>query len=107
MTIAQEHNFGSPDSSENLDNFLLEDDLKDSFDDGLDADKPRRAGCRKGPAMAEKRNQHNAIERARRESLNGRFMVSTFLHKHKEVSEKPGPLVDWQRFGRGGVTPEC
>ncbi len=81
MTIAQEHNFGSPDSNENLDNFLLDDhdDLKDSLEDQAEQDKPRRPGCRKGPAMAEKRNQHNAIERARRESLNGRFMVSRVL----------------------------
>lgn len=77
MTIAQEHNFGSPDSHDNLDNFLLDehDDLKDSLEDQAEQDKPRRPGCRKGPAMAEKRNQHNAIERARRESLNGRFMT--------------------------------
>lgn len=93
MTIAHEHNFGSPDSAENADNFLLEDDLKDSFDD--ETEKPRRAGCRKGPAMAEKRNQHNAIERARRESLNGRFMVSA-----------PGPMEEsrWRLLvGAGGA----
>lgn len=39
--------------------------------------KKSSANSRKGPHAADKRAVHNAIERARRESLNGRFMVSS------------------------------
>ncbi|SCZ99392.1 BZ3500_MvSof-1268-A1-R1_Chr3-1g05988 [Microbotryum saponariae] len=37
--------------------------------------KSSSAASRKGPQGADKRASHNAIERARRESLNGRFMT--------------------------------
>lgn len=76
MTIAQEHGFGfsptnsSPDT--NMGSMLFDDDSKDFGDDDGKAKKPFG---RKGPGAADKRATHNAIERARRESLNGRFMV--------------------------------
>ncbi|GAA5866159.1 hypothetical protein JCM1840_005093 [Sporobolomyces johnsonii] len=93
MTIAQEHNFGfSPNSSASaefddaLNPLAFDDDFKDDL--GLEDDddvqqqqapanssKPKRSNNRKGPANADKRATHNAIERARRESLNGRFMT--------------------------------
>ncbi|KAL8284086.1 hypothetical protein RQP46_005199 [Phenoliferia psychrophenolica] len=84
MTIAQEHSFGfsppnsnsSPDDSESaLGSMGLYDE--DSKDGLFDDDKPRKMTGRKGPGpvAADKRATHNAIERARRESLNGRFMT--------------------------------
>jgi len=58
---------------------LYEDDLNQSFDFTNDVDevKPKKSNGRKGsgPGAADKRATHNAIERARRESLNGRFMT--------------------------------
>lgn len=99
MTIAQEINFGySPSSSADFDDALnplsFDDDFQHEHDQlGLDDDeddvkaydqpsgaqangKPKRANNRKGPGNADKRATHNAVERARRESLNGRFSVS-------------------------------
>ncbi|GAA5831497.1 hypothetical protein JCM3766R1_001777 [Sporobolomyces carnicolor] len=98
MTIAQEINFGySPSSSADFDDALnplsFDDDFQHEHDQlGLDDDeddvkaydqpsgaqangKPKRANNRKGPGNADKRATHNAVERARRESLNGRFSV--------------------------------
>ncbi|GAA6059299.1 hypothetical protein JCM10212_005879 [Sporobolomyces blumeae] len=100
MTIAQELSFGySPSSSASADfedalNPLVFDDdfntelgLADGDDDDDDqsldptsslstnGSKPKRSNNRKGPANADKRATHNAVERARRESLNGRFTV--------------------------------
>ncbi|GAA5925004.1 hypothetical protein JCM1841_004047 [Sporobolomyces salmonicolor] len=93
MTIAQEHNFGfSPNSSgsaefdDALNPLAFDDEFKDDLgledDDDVqqqqaraDSSKPKRSNNRKGPANADKRATHNAIERARRESLNGRFMT--------------------------------
>lgn len=65
----------SPDSSST--STIFEDDSL--IEAGLELsdtveEKPRK-GSRKGSGNAEKRSQHNAIERARRESLNGRFIV--------------------------------
>lgn len=97
MTIAQEINFGySPSSSADFEDGLnplafdddfqnelgLEDDEEDEKYDQQNpqATKPKRSNNRKGPGNADKRATHNAVERARRESLNGRFSVSlTFL----------------------------
>ncbi|GAA5938234.1 uncharacterized protein JCM15063_000675 [Sporobolomyces koalae] len=98
MTIAQEINFGySPSSSADFDEALnpltFDDEFANEHDNehdlGLDEDeddaryeqqsaqttKPKRSNNRKGPGNAEKRATHNAVERARRESLNGRFTV--------------------------------
>ncbi|KAK4701344.1 glucan 1,3-beta-glucosidase, partial [Phenoliferia sp. Uapishka_3] len=80
MTIAQEHSFGfsppnsSPEDDSRRGSMLFDEDCKDGL---FDDDKPRKMTGRKGPGpvAADKRNQHNAIERARRESLNGRFMT--------------------------------
>ena len=88
MTIAQEHSFSfsppqsnsPPDDTESaLGSLGLYDE--DSKDGLFDEDKPRKTTGRKGPGpvAADKRATHNAIERARRESLNGRFMVSPFF----------------------------
>ncbi|GAA5946584.1 hypothetical protein JCM3765_000309 [Sporobolomyces pararoseus] len=98
MTIAQEINFGfSPSSSADFEDGLnplaFDDDFQNDLgldDDELDYDhsqqqqnnssssaptKPKRNNNRKGPGNADKRATHNAVERARRESLNGRFSV--------------------------------
>ncbi|GAA6009221.1 hypothetical protein JCM11491_004233 [Sporobolomyces phaffii] len=92
MTIAQEINFGfSPSSSADFedglnplafdddfgnDNGLEDDDDEGRFDhEGEQPSKPKRSNNRKGPGNADKRATHNAVERARRESLNGRFSV--------------------------------
>jgi len=99
MTIAQELNFGySPGSSadfeDGLNPLVFDDDfnndlgLDDDEDDGrydqqggngTQLTKPKRNNNRKGPGNADKRATHNAVERARRESLNGRFTVSFSL----------------------------
>lgn len=96
MTIAQELNFGySPGSSADFEDGLNPLAFDDDFNNdlGLDEDeddgrydqqsangtqltKPKRNNNRKGPGNADKRATHNAVERARRESLNGRFTVS-------------------------------
>lgn len=98
MTIAQELSFGySPTSSHSaeyddaLNPLVFDDDFGTELglnDDGDDDDddrddlagsnagttsKPKRSNNRKGPGNADKRATHNAVERARRESLNGRF----------------------------------
>lgn len=99
MTIAQEINFGfSPSSSsadfeDGLNPLAFDDDFQNDLgleDDDLEYDqtqqqqdnssssaptKPKRNNNRKGPGNADKRATHNAVERARRESLNGRFSV--------------------------------
>ncbi|GAA5852777.1 hypothetical protein JCM5353_001403 [Sporobolomyces roseus] len=95
MTIAQELNFGySPGSSADFEDGLNPLAFDDDFNNdlGLDEDeddgrydqqsangtqltKPKRNNNRKGPGNADKRATHNAVERARRESLNGRFTV--------------------------------
>ncbi|ORY82381.1 hypothetical protein BCR35DRAFT_82804 [Leucosporidium creatinivorum] len=57
----------------------LFDDRAEDQDQFLLDDKPapsnKKSNGRKGPGAADKRATHNAIERARRESLNGRFMT--------------------------------
>ncbi|GAA5898651.1 uncharacterized protein JCM6883_003379 [Sporobolomyces salmoneus] len=98
MTIAQEINFGySPSSSADFEDGLNPLAFDDEFQhdplglEGEDDDeevkfeqqqnaqqsstKPKRSNNRKGPGNADKRATHNAVERARRESLNGRFSV--------------------------------
>lgn len=82
MTIAQTFdgfNGLSPDEGSPLDQSLLDDEtLKDDvpFEDVKPGKKSSSSNSRKGPHAADKRANHNAIERARRESLNGRFLVS-------------------------------
>lgn len=92
MTLAQDHvyNFSPEDSSPDTNmfsSFADDEDTKESLfpdqdnENELDTDKSTLTGkksgsaCRKGPGAADKRATHNAIERARRESLNGRFMT--------------------------------
>lgn len=70
--------------------FDLDDDVKDGAmqmmgagnndddDMGLNGEKgtgPQKKGKRQQASTAEKKATHNAVERARRESLNGRFLV--------------------------------
>jgi len=79
MTIAEGHSYGasfSPNASPEPQSSLYDDDLKDNLFDEDDA-RPKKSTGRKGsgPGAADKRATHNAIERARRESLNGRFMT--------------------------------
>lgn len=80
MTAVENHSFSpesysSPDGPTNL----FDDDSSlgggNLGEDEVKVGKKVSNG-RKGPAGADKRANHNAIERARRESLNGRFMVS-------------------------------
>jgi len=98
MTFAQEHIYSfstdadasSPDTNmpstfaddeDTKDGLLRGTDQDDELDNVFDYDKPvtggkkSSSGSRKGPGAADKRATHNAIERARRESLNGRFMI--------------------------------
>lgn len=78
MTAAEDHSFSpesysSPDGTTNL----FDDDSNLGGNLGEDEVKVGKkvSNGRKGPGGADKRANHNAIERARRESLNGRFMV--------------------------------
>lgn len=79
MTAAQEHTF-SPESYSSPDgtSTMFDDEPSSAFlEDEVKVGK--KSNGRKGPGGADKRANHNAIERARRESLNGRFMVSNFV----------------------------
>lgn len=62
-----------------LDDLAGDDDLSfdDGFDDSLDqkAGGPAKKGKNRPASTAEKKATHNAVERARRESLNARFLV--------------------------------
>ncbi|KAK4047776.1 hypothetical protein OIO90_006075 [Microbotryomycetes sp. JL221] len=99
MTIPQTfHGFGlspeetSPEPTHSLDDDALDDlnDFKPSFNNPSAAGR-KGANPRKGPGAADKRATHNAIERARRENLNGRFMTLAealpTMHKVKRPSK--------------------
>ena len=86
----------SPDSSST--STIFEDDSL--IEAGLELsdtveEKPKK-GSRKGSGNAEKRSQHNAIERARRESLNGRFIVSKFLLVTTSTVQKQNSTINDQ-----------
>lgn len=113
MTIAQEHSFGfsppsnsSPSDSEHQGSMLYDDlDSKDGmFDDDKLGLSGRKMTGRKGPGpvAADKRATHNAIERARRESLNGRFMVRSSL-----LCFRDGCLHSLERWRRRARFETC
>jgi hypothetical protein len=52
-----------------------EDESKDSLGDLQDGTSGAARKLKRPPSTAEKKATHNAVERARRESLNGRFLV--------------------------------
>lgn len=77
-TLSGFDNFGNEDDDISFDDFDenrdgLERSTSSLGDDGA-SDKPARKG-KKQTSTAEKKATHNAVERARRESLNGRFLV--------------------------------
>jgi len=77
-TLSGFDNFGNEDDDISFDDFDenrdgLEMSTSSLGDDGT-SDKPARKG-KKQTSTAEKKATHNAVERARRESLNGRFLV--------------------------------
>lgn len=93
MTLAQDPFYFSPAGQSSPDDMSASgqfdddsrDDLFDTKDFLMSTDaslnngaKPKKSSShnnRKGPEAADKRATHNAIERARRENLNGRFMT--------------------------------
>lgn len=60
----------------------------DAFDQLDSSAGPKRKG-RRAPSTAEKRANHNAIERARRESLNGRFMELAQALPNLNAAKRP------------------
>lgn len=66
--------------------------VSSQLDKGLEATKPAKPKAtksRKRVNTAEKRATHNAIERQRREALNGRFLVSDVSHRAFVYSYDP------------------
>jgi len=85
------HSATDEDDLLDLDSSRADLDSKDalSFDRPKPTHRSSKTGIRQGPEAAEKRATHNATERARRESLNGRFMTLAQVLPTMPKSKRP------------------